>query len=114
MTNESIILNESFRLMNEGILQGSGRFAHIETADGEPELLELPEEIHTFNAWKQRGYIVRKGEHSIASFPIWKYIGGKRKESDEPQEGDEAESSGYCRMKLSHFFTAAQVQPLTA
>lgn len=114
MTNASIILNESIRLMNEGVLTGTGRFVEVENEDGQTEQLELPEEIHTFNAWKQRGYIVRKGEHSIASFPIWKYIGGKRKESDEPQEGDEAESSGYCRMKLSHFFTAAQVQPLTA
>lgn len=74
MTNASIILNESIRLMNEGVLTGTGRFVEVENDDGTTERLELPEEIHTFNAWKQRGY---------------------------------------CRLKLSHFFTAAQVQPLT-
>nr|DAZ80658.1 MAG TPA: protein of unknown function (DUF1738) [Caudoviricetes sp.] len=114
MTNASIILNESIRLMKSGILSGTGHFIDIVDEGGKTEQLEIPEEIHTFNAWKQRGYIVRKGEHAVASFPIWKYIGSKRKESDEPQETDESGSNGYCRMKLSHFFTAAQVQPLTA
>ena len=114
MTNASIILNESIRLMKSGILSGTGHFIDIVDEDGKTEQLEIPEEIHTFNAWKQRGYIVRKGEHAVASFPIWKYIGSKRKESDEPQETDESGSNGYCRMKLSHFFPAAQVQPLTA
>lgn len=112
MTNAAIILDESIRLMNDGILQGSGRFAQIETADGEPELLELPEEIHTFNAWKQRGYCVKKGEHAVASFSIWKYIKGKEAD-DLPDTEDAEKTGGYCRLKLSHFFTAAQVQPLT-
>ena len=114
MTNAAIILDESIRLMNDGILKGTGRFLDVVNEDGSTSKLELPEEIHTFNAWKQRGFIVRKGEHAVASFPIWKYIGSKRKDSDEPQETDESGSNGYCRMKLSHFFTAAQVQPLTA
>lgn len=114
MTNATIILNESIRLMQAGILSGTGCFIDVVDENGKAEQLELPEEIHTFNAWKQRGYIVRKGEHAVASFPIWKYIGSKRKGSDEPQEDGEPEMHGYCRMKLSHFFTAAQVQPLTA
>ena len=112
MTNASIILNESFRLMNEGVLTGTGRFVEVENDDGTTERLELPEEIHTFNAWKQRGYCVKKGEHAVASFSIWKYIKGK--EADDLPDTEEAEKTGgYCRLKLSHFFTAAQVQPLT-
>ena len=113
MTNASIILNESIRLMKSGILSGTGHFIDIVDEGGKTEQLEIPEEIHTFNAWKQRGYIVRKGEHAVASFPIWKYINGKRKEAELPLDGDD-EARGYCRLKLSHFFTAAQVQPLTA
>lgn len=34
MTNATIILNESFRLMEEGKLHGSGQFAEIETENG--------------------------------------------------------------------------------
>lgn len=113
MTNAAIIFGESVRLMNEGVLSGTGRFVEVENADGTTQQLELPEEIHTFNAWKQRGFCVKKGEHAVASFPIWKYIKGK--DADELPDTEESEKTGgYCRMKLSHFFTAAQVQPLTA
>ena len=113
MTNAAIILDESVRLMSDGILKGTGRFIDVVNENGSTSKLELPEEINTFNAWKQREFIVRKGEHAVASFPIWKYINGKRKEAEEPLDGDD-EARGYCRLKLSHFFTAAQVQPLTA
>lgn len=112
MTNAAIIFNESVRLMNEGILSGTGRFVEVENEDGTKERLELPEEIHTFNAWRQRGFCVKKGEHAVASFSIWKYIKGKS--ADEQPDEEQSEQSGYCRLKLSHFFTAAQVQPLTA
>ena len=55
MTNAAIILGESIRLMNDGILKGTGRFLDVVNEDGSTSKLELPEEIHTFNAWKQRG-----------------------------------------------------------
>ena len=74
MTNAAIILDESIRLMNDGILKGTGRFLDVVNEDGSTEKLEISEEIHTFNAWKQRGFIVRKCEHAVASFPIWKYV----------------------------------------
>jgi len=112
MTNAAIILDESIRLMNDGILKGTGRFLDVVNEDGSTEKLEIPEEIHTFNAWKQRGFIVRKGEHAIASFPIWKYV-TRKNASDEPLEAAE-DANGFCWMKLSHFFTASQVQPLRA
>ena len=112
MTNAAIIFNESIRLMNEGILSGTGRFVEVENEDGTKQQLELPEEIHTFNAWKQRGFCVKKGEHAVASFSIWKYIKGNAEDLPDTEEAEK--TGGYCRMKLSHFFTAAQVQPLTA
>lgn len=112
MTNAAIILDESVRLMNDGILKGTGRFLDVVNEDGSTEKLEIPEEIHTFNAWKQRGFIVRKGEHAVASFPIWKYV-TRKNTPDEPLEAAEAEN-GFCRMKLSHFFTVRQVEPLRA
>lgn len=105
MTNAAIILDESIRLMNDGILKGTGRFIDVVNEDGSTEKLEIPEEIHTFNAWKQRGFIVRKGEHAIASFPIWKYV-TRKNATDEPLEAAEA-ANGFCRMKLIPFLHCA-------
>ena len=107
MTNAAIIQNESFRLMEEGVLKGSGEFAEIEKEDGTKEMVELPEEIHTFNGWKARGFSVKKGEKSKIKFTIWKY--SSKKIEDENGEEDEKAS---MFMKLSAFFTREQVEEL--
>lgn len=54
MTNETIIMNESFKLMESGILSGSGRYGIMTDENGNEKKVELPEEIHTFAAWKER------------------------------------------------------------
>lgn len=113
MTNSAIILNESFRLMREGILSGSGRFAEIEGENG-LEKIELPEDIHTFAAWKARGYVVKKGEHAIAAFHVWKYSDRCRAESEEAQTDGEQENGGRCFLKKSFFFKFSQVEKITA
>ena len=64
MTNEMIIFKESQKLMNDGILQGSGVFATVEFEDGARQV-EMPEEIHTFQAWKSLGYSVKKGKRLL-------------------------------------------------
>lgn len=107
MTNAAIIQNESFRLMEAGVLKGSGEFAEIEKEDGTKEMVELPEEIHTFNGWKERGFSVKKGEKSKIKFTIWKY--SSKKIVDEDGEEDEKSS---MFMKLSAFFTREQVEEL--
>lgn len=48
MTNANIILNESIKLMENGILAGNGEFITIETDAGKKQI-EIPEEIHTFS-----------------------------------------------------------------
>lgn len=63
MTNANIILNESVKLMKENKLKSSGKIGTVEI-NGEQVQIELPEEIHTFNGWKERDYKVKKGEHS--------------------------------------------------
>lgn len=108
MTNATIIMNESIRLMEEGILHGCGQFVEVEKEDGTKEMLELPEEIHTFNGWKALGYSVKKGEHSRIKFPIWKHA-TKTVEKD----GKEEERSRMFQ-KVSAFFTFDQVEPITA
>lgn len=105
MTNAMIILHESLRLMEQGILKGSGEYAEIENADGTKETIELPEAIHTFNGWKERGYSVKKGEKSKIKFTIWKC--SAKKATDE--NGEESEKTSMF-MKLAAFFTKDQVE----
>lgn len=106
MTNATIIFNESLKLMEQGILKGTGEFLDVKREDGTSEKLEVPEEIHTFNGWKKRGFAVRKGEKSQIKFTIWKFIKGSAKTNDEENE----EVNGHCIMKLSAFFKASQVE----
>ena len=93
ITNNMIIENARANLIAEGLLNP----AH---------------EIHTFQRWKALGYSVKKGEHAIAKFAIWKYGERKRKTED---GGEEVEIvGGGCFMKTSAFFSTAQVEPLKA
>lgn len=109
MTNQEIILTESLKLMEEGVLKGSGIKGVIEDENGEEHEIELPEEIHTFNAWKERGYNVKKGEKSKIKFAIWKYTVKKKEYTNKYGEQDETEE-GKCFMKMSAFFTSEQVE----
>lgn len=120
MTNEQIILNASFELMEQGVLKGSGQFADFETAEG-TKTVEMPEEIHTFNGWKARGYQVRKGEKSAIKFPIWKHTTKVLKTDTGNAELDRMNAQVNAQggekhmfMKVSAFFTFAQVEPIKA
>lgn len=107
MTNEMIILVESVKLMEQGVLKGTGQFVQAEI-NGEIKELEIPEEIHTYKKWKSLGYQVRKGEKSKIKFAVWTYKG--RRELDE-ESGEEIEK-GRCYMKNSCFFTKEQVDKI--
>ncbi len=118
MTNATIILNESIRLMEDGKLNGSGQFVEIETENG-TQTIELPEEIHTFNGWKARGYQVKKGEKSSIKFPVWKRTTKMLNTDTGNAELDKMneqinEQGGQTNMfmKTAAFFTFAQVEPV--
>ena len=120
MTNSQIILHESLSLMEQGILKGSGIFGEIETELG-TITVELPEDIHTFQGWKERGYIVRKGEKSTIKFPIWKHTTKMLKTDTGNAELDKMnaqinEQGGQTNMfmKMSSWFTFSQVEPIKA
>jgi hypothetical protein len=109
MTNANIILFESVKLMERGILKWTGEFIDVEV-NGEVMSIKLPEEIHTFNGWKERGFVVKRGEKSKIKFPIWKYTSKEKKE--EQKTGNEIEDAPITNMfmKMSAFFTADQVE----
>ena len=120
MTNAQIILHESLSLMEQGLLKGSGQYAEVETAEG-TMTIELPEVIHTFNGWKQLGFSVKKGEKSSIKFPIWKHTTKMLDTNTGNPDMDKAnamvnEQGGQSNMfmKMSAWFTAAQVEPIKA
>lgn len=76
MTNVTIVLMNSMKLMEEGKIGTTGRTIVIEDENGKREIAE-PEAIHTYATWKQLGYQVKKGQKAIAQFPIRKYTSKK-------------------------------------
>lgn len=128
MTNSEIIFRESCELFRAGIIAGSGIVATVTDGDGNEKQIELPEEIHTFSAWKQAGYIVKKGEKAIASFPIWKYTERRQNGGMQAQESttatadngngdgdgnDDAQQNGRMFLKTAYFFRRSQVERIT-
>ena len=119
MTNAQLIMREAFALMQAGKLRGSGQFVTIDNGDGEAREIELPEAIHTFSAWKKAGFTVKRGEHAVACFPVWKYSERRNASADGEAEEEtsadgETAPAGYMRLRKAFFFSASQVEPLTA
>lgn len=112
MTNAKIIFNESVKLMEEGVLKGTGEFLTVEYDDGTTAELEMPEPIHTFNGWKALGYSVKKGEKSVIKFPIWKYT--EKQKPEEEKTGNPLEDAPVANMfmKVSAFFRFDQVEKI--
>lgn len=111
MTNNQIIYNESLELVEKGILNFTGRvFRYTDEAGEQHEFKEI-EPIHTFAAWKSAGYIVKKGEKAIASFPIWKHT---RARVVKDKEGNEVEKPARMFLKTSYFFRFDQVERMAA
>ena len=110
MTNAQIIMNQSIELMENGIIKGTGRMFEMVITDAEgneeKKLVEEPETIHTYQVWKELGYQVKKGEKAKASFTIWKYVKGKKKE-----ESDEEPEAKMFMTKAS-FFTIDQTEKI--
>ena len=108
MTKAEIILNNSVFLMEQGVLKETDQRIQFKDEDGKVREVALPEPIHTYAAWKKLGFQVKRGEHAVAKFPVWKFVAGKKKE-EELEEGQELKS-GRCYMRVAFFFTADQVE----
>lgn len=106
MNNKMIILIESIKLMEAGVLASTGEKIVVEDENGKKEL-EVPEAIHTYQAWKSLGFQVKSGQKAIAKFPIWKYTSKKAKNED----GEEVEK-GKMYLKTSAFFSRSQVDKI--
>ena len=113
MTNAEIIFTAEQELAKDGIIKYTGRT--FKGVDGEGNEIEVPEteEIHTFNYWKQNGYMVQKGQKAVAKLKIWKHTGAKM-ETVETKDGGKVEYQDHGRMfmKLSAFFSRSQVEAI--
>lgn len=101
MTNSQIIINEAIA---NGIYTMEEVEAILETGHMIP--------VHTFQTWKNAGYIVKKGEHAKITTRLWKFSGKKagKAESDADMDG-EADNSHYYLAK-AFLFTAEQVEKI--
>ena len=109
MTNAMIILMESVKLMEQGVIGTTGRTFTVMQDDGTEKVLCEPEAIHTFSHWKHMGFSVKKGEHAVAKFPIWS---GTEKTVRDEDGNETGEKVTKLYMRNAFFFTAAQVEPL--
>ena len=73
-------------------------------------LVEIPEPIHTYAAWKELGYQVKKGEKAVTSFTIWKYAKVKHDVEDDDEQNQTPE--GRLFMKKAFFFKRSQVEAI--
>ena len=68
MTNAMIILMESIKLMESGVLKGTGEKIVVEDSEGNKKELKVPEVIHTYAHWKSLGYQVKKDRKRLLNF----------------------------------------------
>ena len=109
MTNEMIIFWNAVDLMKAGLIGTTGRALTVVDEKGEEKTLMEPEPIHTFAKWKDLGYSVKKGEHAVARFSIWK--GAEKAVKDENGKETDEKAVKMFR-KDSCFFSFAQVEPM--
>lgn len=112
MTNAMIIFIESQKLAEQGKIKYTGREFKAINLLGEEVVYKETEELHTFASWKSLGYIVKKGQKAVASFPIWKYISTKAEAKDADIELEQQVDTGRVYMKVASFFTKDQVEEL--
>ena len=107
MNNTDIIRAHQKTLAEAGKIR-----APVETvklSDGQILTVCDYEEIHTFAAWKSRGYSVKKGAHAVAAFPVWKFKSRTRTDDETGEEIDESRMF----LQKAYFFSASQVQEIT-
>lgn len=112
MTNANIILAESVKLMERGVIGDTGRTIVLDLGKGEKKTLPEPEPIHTFAGWKSYGRQVKKGEHARASFQIWKHKAGKK--TIDEKTGEETEGKSKMFLTKAYFFVLDQTEPVKA
>lgn len=102
MTNTEIIINEA-------LANGLYTKEQIEIILASGQMIPL----HTFKAWKDNGYIVKKGEHARITTRLWKYTNKTKKGTDADENTDGTAHNHYYLAK-AFLFTADQVEKIVS
>lgn len=111
MTNEQIIFNARVDLLENGIIGTTGRQIQVEDAEGNKQMLDEPEQIHTYAGWKTLCFQVRRGEHAVANFQIWKHTTKKLNAEADTAEAT-ADEQEFMFLTKEFFLTASQVEQI--
>lgn len=95
VTNEQIIFNAQCELVD------AGKIGVDENGN--------PEEIHTFQFWKDNGYKVRKGAKAVVELSIWKLATKRKLKIDANADGEDDDANPRFFLKRSWFFSRSQV-----
>ena len=96
MTNIEIIVNEAIQ---------NKIYTKEEVIERIKECGELP--LHTFQAWKSKGYAVKKGEKATIVTKLWKY----KTYTVKNKQGEEEERTK-CYLFKAYLFTENQVEEI--
>lgn len=70
MTNNQIIFAAEQQLAEQGVIAYTGRVFEAVDASGEKIQFKETEQIHTYQAWKQLGFQVKKSQKAITKLLI--------------------------------------------
>ena len=110
-SNKEIIFNKEIELAQNGLIPVLERRI-IVSRDGQDVEINEPTHIHTVSGWRSKGYLVREGEHAVASIPIWHRINERPDDNAEAGENGAVKASR-MEKKRSYFFSIDQVIPIS-
>ena len=85
---------------------------NIEILQGECLLRNIQEEVNTFQAWRAKGFKVKKGEKALFETKLWKKTKGKVEvEENDSEEDKKKKYSGFYLAK-SYMFGEHQVEKI--
>ena len=104
MTNREIVFDRAQHLAEAGIIKYTGRVYNVKFEDGHEIRVKETEAIHTYQAWKELGFQVQKGQKAVDKFTIWKHVTRKNTET--------GEEIGKMILKTAAFFSQSQVEAI--
>ena len=108
--NSQIIFEKEIELAQQGKIPTMERKISV-NLNGETMEINEPSHIYTASQWRNKGYIIRKGEHAVASLYIWRNV-NFRPDKDAKTDENGIVQASHMEKKKSWFFSVDQVEPI--